>query len=274
VCTSPISLQTGIVPCGQCAECRQKNTREMSIRMVHESTMHKYNTFLTLTYDENNIPLNEDGQATLRKEHLRKFIKDLRNKKAYEGKRFRYYAVGEYGLKGLRAKVYGRNPHYHLIIFGLELLGDVRQSSKEVEELWQYGYNYVGGVSWDSASYCAKYVQKKLTGHLKSIYTDGKYEPEFALISKGSNSKKDIGTVWEKGIGYSYYKKYIEPNMIPEDPTIALHVKFLTTSNPSPISDKPICAFAGLFNILCFLPIFIYCYFKHLYVFSFLIYFI
>ena len=60
--------------------------------------------FVTLTYDEENLPANADlnkRDLTLYKKRLRKRIGS-----------YRHFSIGEYGDKSFR-------PHYHLIIFGV-----------------------------------------------------------------------------------------------------------------------------------------------------------
>ena len=72
--------------------------------MTEEAKLHKENCFITLTYNNNNLP----KYKSLVKKELQDFFKRLRKK---YGEGIRYYACGEYGPKGKR-------PHYHAIIFG------------------------------------------------------------------------------------------------------------------------------------------------------------
>ena len=72
------------VPCGKCIGCKADHALAWSIRCYQESTLHDQNSFITLTYNDENLP------EKLNKEHLRKFIKDLRSL----GFKIRYYAVG------------------------------------------------------------------------------------------------------------------------------------------------------------------------------------
>ena len=44
------------LPCGQCSGCRAGRAKEWSIRCAHEAKMHDRNCFLTLTYDDQNVP--------------------------------------------------------------------------------------------------------------------------------------------------------------------------------------------------------------------------
>ena len=65
-CLKPILLQKNVdrslypdgleVPCGKCLACRITKRREWSLRMFHELHYHKDSSFVTLTYDDCNIP--------------------------------------------------------------------------------------------------------------------------------------------------------------------------------------------------------------------------
>lgn len=88
------------IPCGQCRGCRLQNMREWADRMIIEIDHSKKAVFLTLTYNDDNIPLildKESGEllGTLRKRDLTNFFKRLR--KQFKNKELRYYACGEYG---------------------------------------------------------------------------------------------------------------------------------------------------------------------------------
>ncbi len=147
------------LPCGKCIGCRIERTRVWAVRCMHEAQMHDFNSFVTLTYDDEHVP--RDG--SLRYEHLRLFFKRLRRKMGP----FRYFACGEYGEEGGR-------PHYHACLFGLyfgdrELFssggsGSRLYTSKLLSALWPYGFASVGDVEFKSAQYVAGYVTKKLSG--------------------------------------------------------------------------------------------------------------
>ena len=71
-CTHPIKMGTGmVVPCGKCMACRVKRTMEWSVRILDEASYYKTNTFLTLTYNDENLP--KDG--SLSKEEVQKYLK-------------------------------------------------------------------------------------------------------------------------------------------------------------------------------------------------------
>lgn len=149
------------IPCGQCIGCRIDRSKQWAIRCVHEAKFHDKNSYITLTYNDVNLPY--DGGLNHR--HFQLFMKRLRKK--IQPNKVRYYMCGEYGDKNQR-------PHYHAILFGwqpedLEFFqknyqGDVLYKSQELEDIWQKGFVTVGDVTYQSAAYCARYVMKKITG--------------------------------------------------------------------------------------------------------------
>jgi len=179
--------------------CRVSRTREWTVRLVHELDSWDRSSFVTLTYDDDHLPL----YSTLRKEHLQLFLKRLR--KNLRGRRIKYYAAGEYGEKGGR-------PHYHLILFGVGY-GDVNI----LESSWTLGLSHVGTVTHDSIQYVAGYIQKKLSGPAAESY--GRRDPPFQLQSQGlglefvtENAENIIQrldiTMFGKHVGIPrYYKK-------------------------------------------------------------------
>ena len=97
-CTHPIKMGTGmVVPCGKCMACRVKRTMEWSVRILDEASYYKTNTFLTLTYNDENLP--KDG--SLSKEEVQKYLKRLRER--LDGREIKFYAAGEYGERKRKA---------------------------------------------------------------------------------------------------------------------------------------------------------------------------
>ena len=182
------------IPCGQCTGCRSEYSRQWALRNMHEASLYADNCFITLTYDEKNLPQNN----SLEKKAFPKFIRSLRQKN--KGTTIRYYACGEYGDN------FGR-PHYHAILFNyfpsdVKLLKKDLYSSKSISDAWQNkGHVSVGNVTFQSAAYVSNYVQKKINGkqkldHYTNTETGEWREPEFSLMSR------------KPGIGKSWYDKY------------------------------------------------------------------
>lgn len=185
LCASPITVRTGghhesmLVGCGQCLPCRVNRRRVWTHRLMLEAALHGDNTFVTLTYTEQNLP----GGGTLDPVHLRNFLKRLR--KAYEPRKVRFFAAGEYGDTTQR-------PHYHLALFGYPncSYGNSRYSNRQrnccpscdlIRDTWGLGSVFLGELSDASASYVAGYVLKKMTGK-DDVRLDGRH-PEFARMS-------------------------------------------------------------------------------------------
>lgn len=160
-----------MVPCGRCIACRLNKARGWSIRIMHEVKTSKVSCFVTLTYNDENLPKDK----SLVVEDCQKFFKRLRKNTKLK---LRYFLGGEYGEKEGR-------PHYHAVIFGLS-----KEFHAEIERSWGLGYVTVNDVTPERAMYVAKYTTKKLSGSAVFHYNGRK--PEFGLMSR------------RPGIGHDY----------------------------------------------------------------------
>ena len=95
------------LPCGQCIGCRLERSRQWAVRCMHEASLHDENSFLTLTYSDENLPPG----GSLHLPDFQNFMKRLR--KSIAPKRVRFYHCGEYG------DILSR-PHYHALLFGYD----------------------------------------------------------------------------------------------------------------------------------------------------------
>ena len=152
------------ISCKQCTGCRQEYARQWAMRNIHEASLWLNNIFITLTYDEHHLPEHN----TLVKKHFTDFMKRLRFEKgSTKNNPIRFFHCGEYGEK------FGR-PHYHAIIFNCNF-NDRKQipgqknlsTSEQLKRLWGKGHVSIGDVTFQSASYVAGYVQKKINGKQK-----------------------------------------------------------------------------------------------------------
>lgn len=73
------------VPCGKCSGCRRTQALNFATRCMHEASQHRYNSYITLTYDEKNLP----DDLSLHHEHFVTFMKALRNALARGNRNFR-----------------------------------------------------------------------------------------------------------------------------------------------------------------------------------------
>lgn len=174
------------VSCGRCAGCRLRRSRDWAMRIMHEASLHDQNSFVTLTYNDANLPADGSLDVT----HVQKFFKRVR-------KRFgpvRYYHCGEYGDDNER-------PHYHVCLFGLDFSKDRRHwksvgghrlyVSPSLDELWDNGFAVIGELTYESAAYVARYVLKKQHGERAEEYYRGRL-PEYSTMSR----RPGIGKKW------------------------------------------------------------------------------
>lgn len=190
LCKKPFRKANLSFGCGQCTHCRINRVRLWVGRMLLESYEHPVSAFLTLTYDQQNLP----SPPQVSKREIQLFMKKLR---AYSGREYRYYAVGEYGDKTWR-------PHYHLIVYGLN-----PTENALVEKCWKKGFVYYGLVTDSSCSYVSSYVIKRMTK--KTDPRLGGLNPEFALMSRrpalGSQIVERITSAYHSEKGLAAFEK-------------------------------------------------------------------
>lgn len=201
------------VPCGQCVECRLKRSREWALRCVAEASLHLENCFITLTYSNEHLP----EYGGLDRQAFPLFMKRLR--KAIAPGKARYFHAGEYGEESGR-------PHYHACLFGFDFPDKVYWTrrgeftvwrSELLERLWPFGQSEVGSVSFESASYVARYILKKVLGkaaedhYARGVTADGEIisvPPEYCTMSR------------RPGIGGNWIAQYME-EVYPADSVVS-----------------------------------------------------
>lgn len=229
------------LPCGKCIECRLEYARQWAVRCVHESKVHENNCFITLTYNDENLP------EKLKYEDFQKFMKDLRSKVYYDyckKHNIEPKALTKEGRKALSQKLeigmfvtgeYGdikKRPHWHVLLFNYQPddmvfkysneRGDRVYESETINKLWGKGMTDIGSVTFESAGYVARYAAKKLThgndGH--------EYEPISKKSQKNAIGKRFLEKYYKDifNIGYvvmdsgqtmpipRYYLKWLEKN--------------------------------------------------------------
>lgn len=201
------------LPCGNCLQCRIAKRRDLTVQQILEASMHQWNWFLTLTYDEEHLPAN----GSLVKEHLSAFCESMRHYCKSRNEKFRFFACGEYGDK------YGR-PHYHLSVFGLspdclgldinsrydtrtwlfnrgrfvptsntckDSNGNLVWFSNVVANRWPYGDHKIYLANVNTFQYVAGYVTKKLSGDERK-----KFEQSGKINIFTKQSRPSIGFPW------------------------------------------------------------------------------
>lgn len=135
------------LPCGKCLDCVKQWQNNWVFRMSKEAENSKSAFFITLTYNNENLP----SSGEINKPEFQKFVKRLR--KRYSPTRLRFFGCGEYGSKKGR-------PHYHLILF-FDDLEEIKNVHTKVLQSWQKGFVLVSPIN-DLAQfrYVAKYINK------------------------------------------------------------------------------------------------------------------
>lgn len=142
-----------LVACGRCLGCRLEYSRQWAVRCMHEASLHDRNCFVTLTYAE--------APKDLQYSDFQLFMKRLRRSWG----RCSFYMSGEYG------ETNGR-PHFHSVLFGVDFSDKVYfgrspsgfklYTSASLSALWPHGFSSVGGLTFETCAYVARYVHKKM----------------------------------------------------------------------------------------------------------------
>lgn len=217
---------TQLVPCGQCLQCRIQYAANWAARCECEIGYHENSYFITLTYDDQHVPVHnmatlEDYKGirdpieyvqgktverlSLRKKDMQDFLKRLRDHCNREEK----YDNAEEGLMVYYCGEYGdttARPHYHAIIYGFKIpdlkhhyskKGYMHFTSEWLSNIWKNGLIDIGSVTYESCQYTARYVIKKRKGpKAKEWYQERGIEPEFVQMSL------------KPGIGYRYWNDH------------------------------------------------------------------
>lgn len=179
------------MPCGKCEACRLEHARQRAVRCLHELKSHNgVGCFITLTYKD--VPIG----GSYREEDIVQFVKRLR--KVLGPKKIKTFGCAEYGDRGQR-------PHFHLLVFGFDFPdrylwrpGSEHGSGHEsfrsplLEKLWTLGHSELGSLTYQSASYVARYTQKKC----KKKEIEGLLPEKAVCISR------------RPGIGAEFFDKY------------------------------------------------------------------
>lgn len=181
--------------CGKCKPCCATKIEELSLRILLEAKLWPQSWFISLTYNEDHIPLDR----SLSKPEAQKFLKRLRK---YTGQRIKYFICGEYGSEFLR-------PHYHAVIFGFE--PDLYENkyghlqSRWLDKAWDKGFHNIQMLEPRNAKYVAKYATKQYSKDEKALLGDR--QPEFALYSGvGAGYMPRLAASLERD--KRYYDKY------------------------------------------------------------------
>lgn len=185
------------VPCGKCLACLMNKRSDWTFRLMQENNnIEQTSKFVTLTYDDESIPLTDEGLMTLRKSDLQNYFKRLR---LYNNEKIKYYAVGEYGELT-------RRPHYHIILFGSDTDTDViiawTAYDRRKKEFIFKGKVDIGKVESRSIHYVTGYLIGK--NFEFGEYDEKRVEKPFSIMSKGIGENYMLNAKWHKENEYFY----------------------------------------------------------------------
>ena len=193
-------------------DCRIRKRNDWVIRLYGERLTHGDGCMLTLTYEDEHLPMYNG----LSRKDFDLFIRRLRKQ---TNKPLRFFGVGEYGTEGTR----DLNPHYHLIVAGwkpadsipiaIDENRGIRSTSVILDELWGKGRTEVGELSQGSVKYVTGYVRDKLTGQLahdKLTVHDWRTDQIVRLPDTFQTSSR------RPGLGFNFFRKYWQ-DIYPKD---------------------------------------------------------
>lgn len=179
-CGLPTSI---LVPCGTCSECAKKKATSWGVRAYREFLFAPANSvrFVTITYDDINVPKTSLGHKTLSSSDCKQFLKSFRQSlfRKY-GVTIRFMCSGEYGKNTFR-------PHYHFLFYGIPPFMTNVELRKVIASSWhrcsvidvQYPKN-----ANSSGFYVGKYMAKNGYQRARAIHLD---DPEFVMPFKRSS---------------------------------------------------------------------------------------
>jgi len=127
--------------CGKCLKCLIKRKAQWSFRLVEQKRVSFSSYFVTLTYDDKNLPLGDCGGTINKNDHF-EFIKNLKKlEKDKYLKQREYISIEEFGRKNAKVKgeksqrlaYYGvyeygdrfSRPHGHYILFNVRDISNI-----------------------------------------------------------------------------------------------------------------------------------------------------
>lgn len=198
-CTSPIRINGDTFPCGKCINCRARSRQEWIFRLRMEYRSCDFGLFVTLTYDDERLPL--DGVS---KRDVQLFLKRLR--KNFDSRVLRYYICSEYGDHTYR-------PHYHGLLFfkGTKQTTDIYDI---ITNSWQNGFVQFGDIEEGSIVYVTKYCLKG------------------SDVPKGKNDNFRMLSKMHGGVGVDYIEEQYEYHLGKLDKPTYVHLEGYSAPMP------------------------------------------
>lgn len=179
-----------LLPCGKCVACRLAYSKEWATRLMLEAQSYPPGScyFITLTYDDDYLTFKHTPTGSfpvLVPKDTQDWLKRLR-KRIYPAT-VRYFLSGEYGTTTFR-------PHYHVCLFGFPIpdlipvghnfQNDLYYDSQLIKCTWNMGQVTIGDLTYNSASYVARYCTDKLNEAHQNFITENELTPEFCRMSR------------------------------------------------------------------------------------------
>lgn len=152
------------------------------IRLKEEMAVSSNAHFITLTYNQENIPTDRMGYTYVSKEDCQNFFKRLRYNIGSNHK-IRYYLAAEYGPATFR-------PHYHAIIFNMPS-DDPIKTRREIAKAWSKDNKPMGFIQ------CEPVTENRI-GYVTGYCMDK---------GKDTKSGKKVFALQSQGLGKAYLKK-------------------------------------------------------------------
>lgn len=194
-CYTPYLVGNQRMPCGKCAACLSRRSEEWITRLKIENEYSTSAYFVTLTYDDEHLPKDDNGNPCFNSDHLKDFHKRMRvalerkhfvtryplfGKKSFplEGRPFKYFISSEYSPDSNDTGIY--RPHYHGIYF--DLPEDPFIADLFVRACWKYGSILtIEPLTEGRLRYTAEYA---LNARLASFAPDD-WMPPIMRVSRG-----------------------------------------------------------------------------------------
>lgn len=155
------------VDCRHCVNCMIKRQSQIEF-LARKELLEVYKSgrsasFVTLTYDDNHLPVNSEGFFTLNRKDVQNWLKNMRRQMDYYKEKipFKVLYCGEYGdgsHSTTKSGISTHRPHYHLVFLGLS----TSQVRKYTRKLWKNGICDIGELSFGGIRYLCKYMSKAL----------------------------------------------------------------------------------------------------------------
>lgn len=151
-CLHPRVYGGKLFPCGKCPVCLSVRKEELAQRLYIEALTSRCAYFVTLTYDDENLPFADREINCFDKVGIQAYIRKIRDFFRPKGVSLRYFLTCEYGDRTLRS-------HYHMLLYLSDFLS-LQQIYIVLKDTWGRGNVYVSSVGVGCAKYCAKYCLK------------------------------------------------------------------------------------------------------------------